>query len=269
MKLSEAIKILTEAGVENPRHDARCLFMHLAGMSMSELLLNDTSCDSKELEAAVERRRNREPLQYIIGSVPFYREVYDVNNSCLIPRQDTEILVDYAVKNIPRGKRFLDLCTGSGCVAVSTLANTEETFAMAVDISQKALDIARSNAEKNQVLERINFVLSDALSYTENEEYYAILSNPPYVAEEEYKNLAPEIYFEPKIAFTAGDGGLEFYKRIISNYKNTLDPDGFFAFEIGCSQGPALLSIASEHGMRCEIIKDFSEHDRVAVIRRK
>lgn len=269
MKISEAIKILSDAGVENPRHDARELFIHFGKMSLAELISNDASCDSAELENAIERRKSREPLQYIIGSVAFYRETYNVNNSCLIPRADTEILVDYAVNNIPRGKRFLDLCTGSGCVAISTLANSKETLATAVDISSDALKMAKSNAILNGVADRVSFVMADALSYKDNNGYFAILSNPPYVNEEEYKCLAPEIYFEPKIAFTAQEGGLQFYKKILSNYEKTLDPCGFFGFEIGYNQGPALLEIASEHGMRCEIIKDYSGNDRVAVIRKQ
>ena len=269
MRLSEAVKILRDAGVENPRHDARELFMHFGGIDISELLSGDAFCNREDLEAAIERRKNREPLQYIIGTVCFYREEYDVNSSCLIPRQDTEILVDYAVKNIPCGKKFLDLCTGSGCVAISTLANTESTAATAIDISESALEVARLNAEKNRVSSRISFVLADALSYTGNEGYYAILSNPPYVTEDEYERLEPEIYFEPKIAFTANEHGLEFYRRIIANYKNAIDPHGFFAFEIGSSQGQALITIAKEHNMPCEIIKDYSGCDRVAVIRRQ
>ncbi|MBE6645088.1 MAG: peptide chain release factor N(5)-glutamine methyltransferase [Ruminococcaceae bacterium] len=269
MKLSEAIKILKDAGVDNPRHDARILFMHFCGMDFSELISSDVFSDKKELIDAIERRKNREPLQYITGTVGFYREEYNVNNSCLIPREDTEILVNYAVKNMPEGKRFLDLCTGSGCIAISTLANTHNTRATAVDISKAALCTAKTNAEKNGVADRIQFIEADVLSYEENDGYFAILSNPPYVTEEEYEALAPEIFFEPKIALTAKDQGLEFYKKIISNYKDSLDEEGFFAFEIGSLQADALISISHGHGLSCEIIKDCSQKDRVAIIRRR
>ena len=267
MKLREAIKILADAGVENPHYDARELFVRIGGLSLTELLTSDASCNDAKLTAAIERRKNREPLQYIIGNIDFYRENYTVSPDCLIPRQDTEILVDFAVRSIPPGEKFLDLCTGSGCIAVSTLKNTEDTVAVAVDISEKALALARLNAEKNGVSERVSFVLGDALSFSPNGKFYAILSNPPYVDEAVYNQLEPEIYFEPKIAFTADDSGLEFYKKILLEYKESLDPRGFFAFEIGFDQGASLVSLAKEHEMMCEIIKDYSGNDRVAVIR--
>ena len=154
MKLREAIEILKCAGVENPRYDARELFIRIGKMKAAELLSPDAECDSCELESAIERRRKREPLQYIIGEVDFYRESYKVTPDCLIPRQDTEILVDYAVKHIPEKATFLDLGTGSGCIAISTLKNTKKTKAFAVDISEAALNLARYNAEKNGVHER-------------------------------------------------------------------------------------------------------------------
>ncbi len=267
MKLHEAIKILEDAGVPNPRHDARELFTYIGGMSRIELISPNASCDSRELYSAIERRKNREPLQYIIGNVDFYRESYEVNPNCLIPRQDTEILVDYAVNNIPTGAKILDLCTGSGCIAISTVKNTKDTTALAIDISEDAIGIARNNAEKNGVFDRISFVTSDVFDYCDGERYFAILSNPPYVKEEVYAALEPEIYFEPKIAFTADDGGLKFYKEILASFKKMLDPRGFFAFEIGYDQGPALKDIAKDNAMTCEIIKDYTGNDRVAVIK--
>lgn len=269
MTLKEAISILRVAGIENPSHDARELFVHIGGISRTELILADAECNSPELEAAVIRRSRREPLQYIIGSVDFYRESYKVTPDCLIPRQDTEILVDYAVKNIPCGKSFIDLCTGSGCVAISTLKNTEDTLATALDISTAALRVAKENAERNGVLDRIDFVCEDAFSYIPPNNFFAILSNPPYVEESVYETLEPEIFFEPKIAFVAKDSGLEFYKTIISGYKERLEPCGFFAFEIGFDQGSALCEIAKEQGMSCDIIKDYSGNDRLAVIKTK
>ena len=267
MKLSEAVKILADAGVQNPRHDARELFIRIGGMSLSELLSAEASCENPALNSAVERRKNREPLQYIIGNVDFYRENYEVNQNCLIPRQDTEILVDYAIKSLPKGAKFLDLCTGSGCIAISTLNNTENTFATAIDISDGAIEIAKKNAVRNGVSERVEFVKADVLTYSDCKNYFAILSNPPYVRQEIYNTLEPEIYFEPKIAFTAGDYGLEFYKKILASYRKMLHPCGFFAFEIGYDQATALMQIAKDSGMGCEIIRDYSDNDRVAVIR--
>ena len=267
MKISEAIELLRLSGVENPRHDARALFAKFSGISPAELVFGDTASDRPELISAIERRAKREPLQYIMGEVDFYRESYKVTPDCLIPRQDTEILVDFAVHNIPEGKSFTDLCTGSGCVAISTLKNTDRTYATALDISEAALKVARENAERNGVLERINFVSADLFDYLPSGETFAVLSNPPYVCETAYASLEPEIYHEPKIAFVGGAVGTVFYEKILALYKNKVSKGGFFAFEIGYDQGEALCELAKKVGKTCEIIKDYSGLDRVAVIK--
>ena len=246
MKLSEAILKLKAAGIDNPRHDARELFSVIGGIPRSALLLGDAECNAPELSEAIERRCKREPLQYIIGEVEFYRESYTVSPDCLIPRQDTEILVDYAVKNIPDGSLFLDLCTGSGCVAISTLKNTRATSAVAVDISDGALNIARKNAERNGVADRIALRKADALREAVSGDFYAILANPPYVTEDDYELLAPEIYFEPRAAFVGGKSGIEFYEAFITLYKARLCAGGFFAFEIGYNQANELIALAEK-----------------------
>ena len=146
MTLKSAIELLKQAKIDSPEYDARELFKLFIPLPTLS-----SECDDPRLISMLERRADREPLQYIIGEVGFYREVYRVTPDCLIPRSDTEILVDYAVKNIPRGESFLDLCTGSGCVAISTLCNTRDTRAVAVDISDGALKVAKENAEKNCV----------------------------------------------------------------------------------------------------------------------
>ena len=267
MTLGEAIKILADAGIDNPRYDARELFSRIGKMPQSELVFKSAECNCEELVSAVSRRKNREPLQYIIGEVDFYRECYTVSPDCLIPRQDTEILVDYAVKNIPEGKRFLDLCTGSGCIAISTLKNTKNTHAAALDISSGALALAKHNAEKNGVNNRIEFILGDAMEEAIDGEFFAILSNPPYVTEAAYKNLEPEIYFEPEIAFVGGVSGLDFYEKILALYNGKISQGGFFAFEIGYDQGDSLKALAASCGRSCEIIKDYSGIDRVAILK--
>ncbi len=267
MKLSEAINVLTKAGIENPRHDARELFRKIGKLKDYELLSPSASSDLPELLCAVKRRAEREPLQYILGEVDFYRESYEITPDCLIPRQETELLVDFAVKNIPSGKKFIDLCTGSGCIAVSTLCNTKDTYALAVDLSKGALRVAEKNAERNGVPDRINFLCKDVLKEPVADSAFAVLSNPPYVTEAAYSTLAPEIYKEPKMAFLAGEDGLIFYRTIISLYNDKIEKGGFFAFEIGYDQGDSLREIAKLHGMSVQIIKDYSGHDRIAVLK--
>lgn len=269
MKLSEAISMLTEAGVENPRHDARELFRKIGKLKDYELVSPEANSDLPELISAIKQRAKREPLQYILGEVDFYRERYEITPDCLIPRQETELLVDFATKNIPSGKKFIDLCTGSGCIAVSTLCNTKNTSALAVDLSDGALSVAKKNAEKNGVSDRVKFLCRDVLTEAVADSAFAVLSNPPYVTEQAYSTLAPEIYKEPKMAFLAGEDGLVFYRTIVSLYKDIIEKDGFFAFEIGYDQGKSLCEIASFHRMSAEIIKDYSGNDRIAILKFK
>ncbi len=268
MTLREAIKILAEAGIESAAYDARQIFSAIGKMSRSELVSPDAASSSPALFDAIKRRAAREPLQYIIGEVGFYREVYKVTPACLIPRADTELLVDYAVKHIPEKECFIDLCTGSGCVAISTLNNTKQTRAVAVDISKDALLIAKENAERIGVGERLTLTERDALGEAVAESCFAVLSNPPYVTEAAYRSLMPEIYFEPEIAFVGGEDGLDFYRSITKTYRDVIDDEGFIAFEIGYDQGEALKEISESAKMKAEILKDYSGNDRVAVLRK-
>ena len=271
MRIDEAARLLTEGGIEDSTREARLIFSHYTGISPALLLTEQGDFDNVNIAEAVRRRAKREPLQYILGEAYFYREKYKVNEGCLIPREDTEILVDYAVKHTPKGESILDLCTGSGCVAISVVKNTVATFATAVDISDDALKLARENAAQNGVAERVRFSKQDATTPGEalDGKYFAILSNPPYVTEEEYRHLEPELYHEPKIAFVGGEDGGIFYKALIPTYKPYLKPCGFMAFEIGRDQGQMLSALADENGFSCEILKDFSGNDRVAVLKPK
>lgn len=268
MKLSELTKLLKDAGIENARAESRILFEHFTGKKASELIFGDAESDSEELLCATERRIKREPLQYILGKVAFYREEYEVSADCLIPRQDTEILVDTAVKLIPEGESFLDICTGSGCVAISTLCNTKNTTAVAIDISKKALDIAKRNADSCKVSDRIEFIEADALKERAKGEFFAILSNPPYVTESAYKSLDAEIYYEPKIAFVGGADGLDFYRRLTELYRDSVKDGGFIAYEIGYDQADGIGRIADDNNMSCRIINDLGNNPRVAILKK-
>lgn len=268
MTLSEAVKILSSAGVENPLYDARQIFSMLGGIPMSELVLGGEVADGSRAAYAVEQRSKRIPLEYIMGSVDFYRERYIVREGCLIPRDDTEILVDYAVNNLPRGAFFVDLCTGSGCIALSVLNNTERTTALAVDISDTAIEIARENASRLGLSDRISLSRSNVMADPVVSACYAVLSNPPYVAECDYMALSDEIKCEPRIAFVGGDDGLDFYRAITEKYRNVIDDSGFIAFEIGYNQAVEIADIASKNRMSCEILRDLSGNFRVAVLRK-
>ena len=264
--LKEAIEMLKSAGISSPEYDARELFRAFSGLK--EPLNIRSSSDAYELKTAIKRRVAREPLQYIVGSVGFYREEYKVTPDCLIPRSDTEILVDYAVKNIPEGESFADLCSGSGCVGISTLKNTTGTRCDSFDISDGALAITLENAESNGVAHRLSAIKKDLLTETIDKEYFAILSNPPYIPKEVYEGLDKEIFAEPEIAFVGGEDGLIFYKRLVPMCMERIKPNGFLAFEIGYDQGQSLLNIAEKNRLKCQIIKDYSGNDRVAVLKK-
>ena len=240
MRLSEAKARLCDAGVPEYAHDARVLFSEIGGVPFSDMIGADPECDLKELDDALRRRCEREPLQYILGYANFFRERYTVNKSCLIPRADTELLVETAIKNIPEGESFADLCTGSGCVGISVLANTVGTTAILADISEDALEIARLNARDNGVENRAEFLLCDVCSELPIKKWYAILSNPPYVSDSAYLSLEREISYEPKIAFLGGEDGADFYRKLVPECLSRMKDGGFMAFEIGYDQAEIL-----------------------------
>lgn len=269
MKLSEAKQILKNAGVEDYSHDARELFIEIGGIPRRDLIGSDPDCSSEELSAAIERRAAREPLQYILGYTYFYKERYTVGRDCLIPRPDTEVLVDYAVQHIAPGSSVLDLCTGSGCVAISTLVNTVRTKAHLVDISEGALAVARENARDNGVAHRVSFERCDLTKNFPAGRWDAILSNPPYVSSSAYRELEREISHEPREAFVGGEDGADFYRILIPQCKEHIHSHGFIAFEIGYDQAQILSALAEENGLSSEIIYDLGGNPRVAVLKVK
>ncbi len=269
MRYKEAVALLKAAGIGSAEYDARELFCHFGGFNRSEIFLSNPECGDAELLNAIERRIKHEPLQYIIGEVEFYRESYKVTPDCLIPRQDTEILVDYAVRNLPEGATFMDLCTGSGCIAISTLKNTVGTHAIAVDIDGGALSVAEENAQRNGVADRIHLRRADLLCEVVDEPVFAVISNPPYVVDAVYESLENEIFHEPRHAFVGGKDGGDFYRRLTPIYKEMIAPNGFIAYEIGYDQAELIRGIAEECGMSCQIMKDYGARDRVAVLKLK
>ena len=267
MTLNDIISALGGAGIEEAEHEALLLAETFSGSDRDSLRIEkNADISSPELEAALSRRITREPLQHILGKWYFWREEYKVSRDCLIPRADSETIVDYAVKNLPVGAHFLDLCTGSGCLAISTLASRPDTTCVAVDISDAALSLARQNAEHNGVCDRIEFILADLLTVDSlgDMKFDAIISNPPYIPTKVVDTLSPELSFEPRIALDGGDDGLIFYRKIIADYKKHLKDGGSFIFEIGYDQGDALISLG---GKGTKVCKDLSGNDRMVIIK--
>ncbi len=217
--------------------------------------------------AAKKRVESGEPLAYVIGEWYFYGLTFKLNRACLIPRPDTEHVVEAAIGKIPKNGRFADLCTGSGCIAVSVLKNRPDLSAEGYDISEAALSAARENAALNGV--SAQFSALDVLNAEPQEEIYdAVVSNPPYIRSDVIPTLST-VQREPAAALDGGKDGLVFYREIVRRYKSALKKDGSFIFEIGYDQGRDIKRIAEENGFSCEIMKDYGGNDRVAVLMRQ
>lgn len=272
MTYNEICNLLAEADIENNRAEAAMLICRFCNISRVELFKRiDEDFVSEELDAALIKRRSHYPLQYILGIWEFCHESYRVNEHTLIPRQDTEVLVERAVKLLPEGARFIDLCTGSGCVAISTLAARPDCNAVAVDLFPETVEIAGENAEHNGVGDRLGLLAADVFAPSFMEElgsFDCVISNPPYIESEKVALLEPELAFEPVAALDGGVDGLDFYRQIISVYGRYLSEGGFMLFEIGYDQAEALLKISGECGYVCEIYKDYGGNDRVAYLRK-
>ena len=250
----ESIKArLGEAGIENAAQEARMLYEAFSG---------------EALENAVQRRCARYPLQYILGEWGFWRESYEVSEHCLVPRPDTEHLVEQAISRLPQGAHFLDLCTGSGCVAISTLCSRPDTRAVAIDLFPETLALAQRNAVRNGVNERFTPRLCDVLKGCECEERFdAILSNPPDIRAEAMNALAQEVRHEPSAALLGGEDGMDFYRAILGKWRKLLKDGGFFLFEIGYDQADEIRALAATHGLCATIFRDYGGNDRVALIK--
>ena len=268
MTYAELVFRLRDSGIDSPEYDAARLIEHFCGVDFTAVrLAPEKNFSSPTLEQAASRRVAREPLQYILGEWEFCREVYRVEPGCLIPRADTEMLVEYAAQILPQGGRFLDLCTGSGCIAVSTLAARPDCRADAVDFFAVPLKLAPENARRNGVDARLTVRRGDVLRGEGAEGLYdCILSNPPYIERDVVPTLSPELAHEPVSALDGGEDGLIFYRAILAQYRAHLAPNGRFIFEIGCDQASALAALAEEADMHCTVRRDLGGCDRMVIL---
>ena len=263
MTFRELVKRLSDSGVPDPKTDARLLLSHFFGVSAAMLYAErDKNYESAAFDEAVTRRCAREPLQHILGEVYFYGERYFVSSDCLSPRADTELLVEDACQTLPCGALFADLCTGSGCIALSILAHRPDLTAIAVDISERALAIAKKNAEELGLSSRIRFfrcdVLKDELSFPLPDH---ILSNPPYIRTDVIPTLAPELAFEPTLALDGGTDGLLFYRAMLDRFAARR-----FYFEIGFDQKDAVVALGKAKGYAARTACDAGGCDRLVVL---
>ncbi len=263
--LYTARKILMEKEITDADLDAWYLLSNVFGMSRTDYLLKENK-NAAEEDALVylqliQRRTEHVPLQYIIGSQEFMGLEFFVTPHVLIPRQDTELLVEEVLK-ISDGKTVLDMCTGSGCIIISIAKLVKLKKAVGVDISDDALELAVRNADHQEV--RVEFIRSNLFERVEG--YYdVIVSNPPYIPTKVINTLMPEVKeHEPLLALDGREDGLFFYRRITADLKKHLCSKGSILFEIGHDQGEAVSRILEEEGFKDIMIKkDLSGLDRI------
>lgn len=259
-------KCLTDAGVPDAALDAWYLLQMVCRIERSYYYVHgeeDITQDAqKEYEIAIQKRAEHIPLQYIIGEQEFMGLRFKVNSNVLIPRQDTETLVEQVLKIVKPGMKVLDLCTGSGCVLISVLKNAPELTGMGSDISKTALLVAKENAKLHEV--DADWIRSDLFDNI-TETFDVIMANPPYIPTGEILSLMPEVRdFEPENALDGRADGLDFYRKIAGQVKDYLNPGGYVYMEIGYDQGEAVSELMRNAGFtEVEVIKDLARNDRV------
>lgn len=261
-------RVFLENRIDEAAADCDFLLYYLTGADKGELLLGEREVDLKTEEtvlAAAKRRINGEPVQYITERCEFFGREFKVSPKTLIPRADTEILVQAAAEIIKKNnlKSFLDIGTGSGCIGLSLLAEEEGLCGSLLDISEGALKVSRFNAEALKVEKRAKFIKTDILAAKKEDfsPFDIIVSNPPYIERETVKTLDEKVRcFEPMAALDGGEDGLCFYRKITELASSLCR---YLAFEIGYNQGEAVYEIMSEYFSDIELIRDYGGNNRV------
>lgn len=254
-------------------NEPELLFTEILNCNRSSLFLNKESPLDKDksilIASVLKRRIKGEPIQYILGKTEFMGLEFKVNKDVFIPRPETEILVEKTLK-VVRELNILDMGTGSGCIAISLATLLPNAKIDAIDISEKALKIAKENAKLNNV--NINFIQGDLFTPHPSPltPYDLIVSNPPYVPTAEIEGLQLEIKYEPDIALDGGKDGLDFYRRVVTCAPNYLNKGGFLIMEMGFNQRPAVENIFQKSGNFeiIEVVRDYNNIERVVVTRK-
>lgn len=264
--LRSAQRRLESAGVPLADHDAAMLLAHVLDEDMLMMRFNAHRAlgaqDEAAFEALLARREKREPLQYILGETDFMGLTFAVSPHVLIPRPDTEILCEEAIRRIGKSAaRVLDIGTGSGALACAIKAHCPQAEVTAVDVSPEALETAKGNARRNGV--NVRFLQSDCFGAVAGERFDVIVSNPPYISDEEMQTLEPEVLSEPHLALRADHDGLAFYERISREAGDFLAQGGWLLFEIGWRQKDAVCALLRAHIGEPFALKDYGDNWRV------
>ena len=266
LELKEKLKTLFEANRIDDFADIDWIMVEVLETQRSMLpFYGEVSAEKEQIiMQAVEKRLKHIPIAYIFGKTNFYGYDLNVNENVLIPRLDTEVLVEKLVEDIKtqNGKvSVLDIGTGSGAIIIATKKETDAKC-YAVDVSEKALEVAKENAKLNNA--EIEFIKSDLFENISNLKVDYIVSNPPYIETEVVKTLEPEVVLnEPNLALDGGEDGLDFYRIIVKKSKSHLNKKGKLYFEIGYNQGESVSALMKEDFENIEVIKDYGGNDRV------
>ena len=273
---------LTKNNVDAPRLSAELLLSHVLECKRIDLYTQYTSAVAKEhldrLHELVKRAGKHEPVAYLVGRTEFYSIELEVSPDCLIPRPETELLVQRAIEFL-RGREgpqhVCDVCTGCGCIAVAVAKNFPQAHVTATDISDQALAVAARNVAKHGLQDRIELLAGDLFEplvpHLDVTQWDLIACNPPYVSAAEYEKLDTNVRdYEPRQALLGGDDGLDVYRRICEDIERFLKPGGALLLEIGYAQGPAVKEMLEATDLFAEVTveKDFHNNDRVAFARR-
>lgn len=269
----QGCRTLQAAGIEEAALDARLLLEAVCGTDRNDLLVHGEQPVAPEAEEKylnwIRQRAEHIPLQQLTGEQGFMGLTFNVNEHVLIPRQDTEILVEEVLKELHDGMRVLDMCTGSGCILLSLLHYSNDCEGLGVDLSAEALEVAGRNVLKvltPEKAEHAHFLQSDLFEKVEGK-FEIIVSNPPYIASAEVEKLMPEVRdHEPRMALDGTEDGLHFYRRIIKEAGKHLVSSGMLFFEIGYDQGQAVSELMRTEGY-CEVqvVQDYAGLDRVVL----
>ena len=275
----QGCRTLQAAGIEEATLDARLLLEAVCGTDRNDLLVHGEQPVMPQAEEKylhwIRQRAEHIPLQQLTGEQDFMGLTFSVNEHVLIPRQDTEILVEEVLKELHDRMRILDMCTGSGCILISLLLERQDARGAGVDVSPEALEVAKENASLLKVENRADFVESDLFSAPyfcekggkEGGKYDILISNPPYIATEEIETLMEEVRLhDPRKALDGMEDGLYFYRKITAEAGKYLKPGGWLLYEIGCTQGEAVSEMLRNAGFeKVQVVKDLPGLDRVVM----
>lgn len=264
---------LKDCGVESPEYDSRQLMMAAASFDNTSYLMNCQNKAKQEhldvFESYIGRRMKREPLQHILGEAYFYGRPFKVNSNVLVPRFDTEVLVENVLKVLRNGQSVLDMCTGSGCIIITLALERKLSDACGCDLSKEALMVAEENADRLcDAQSRVHFFegnLFDSLDERYKGSFDCIVSNPPYIATSVIETLSDEVKkYDPMMALDGSKDGLAFYRDITKKASDYLKPGGYLFYETGSDQGAAVSELMITAGFKdVSVIKDLAGLDRV------